>query len=93
MRNCFEACKLMDVKVAGCFFTWTNKQEGESRVMSRIDRVVANQDWNDMFEGVLANFIPEGTFDHCPIILHTYKDLDSFKPFRFYNMWCNAHQF
>ncbi|XP_056691798.1 uncharacterized protein [Spinacia oleracea] len=93
MRDCFSVCKLEDIKNAGCFFTWTNKQEGENRVMSKIDRVVANQDWVDCFDTAVANFLPEGAFDHCPTIIKSYSTDATHKPFRFFNMWCNATGF
>ncbi|XP_056697506.1 uncharacterized protein [Spinacia oleracea] len=93
MRDCFSVCKLEDIKTAGCFFTWTNKQEGENRVMSKIDRVVANQNWVECFDTAVANFLPEGAFDHCPAIIRTYSADATHKPFRFFNMWCNAPGF
>lgn len=44
-RDCITQCKLYDVKYTGRFFTWTNKQEGDSRGFSKIDRVVGNDVW------------------------------------------------
>lgn len=93
MRECFSVCKLEDIKTAGCFFTWTNKQEGANRVMSKIDRVVANQNWVECFDTAVANFLPEGAFDHCPAIIRSYSADATHKPFRFFNMWCNAPGF
>ncbi|XP_056697592.1 uncharacterized protein [Spinacia oleracea] len=72
MRQCMARCKLTEVKTMGRHFTWTNKQEGVDRVFSRIDRVLANEAWGDLFDGAEATFLPEGTFDHCPMILTTF---------------------
>lgn len=93
MRNCFAKCGLMDIKAVGHFFTWNNKQEGDNRVLSRIDRAVANESWCDMFDKVSANFLPEGTLDHSPVVLKHFDILVERKPFRFFNMWCSALNF
>lgn len=40
--ECMNACKLVDIKASGRYYTSTNKQEGDARVFSRIDRVLVN---------------------------------------------------
>ena len=37
--QCLRDCCLHDAVMIGPFFTWSNKQEGEHRVFSKIDRV------------------------------------------------------
>lgn len=93
MRNCMATCKLSQVKTVGRHFTWNNKQEGEARVFSRIDRVLSNTAWDDMFATAEAMYLPEGTYDHCPMILNTFTTNQSKKPFRFYNMWTSSPDF
>lgn len=87
------ACGLTEVKTMGRQFTMTNKQDGSSKVFSRIDRVLANALWEDTFPTVEATFLPEHTYDHCPMILSCYNDSLSKKPFRFYNMWTTSKAF
>ncbi|KAL2896507.1 LINE-1 reverse transcriptase-like protein [Bienertia sinuspersici] len=36
----------------GRYYTWTNKQDGSSRVLSKLDRVVGDHLWMDCFEDV-----------------------------------------
>ncbi|XP_062118460.1 uncharacterized protein LOC133832091 [Humulus lupulus] len=48
-QHCIEKCNLEDVKFTGSFFTWTNKQQGDDRIYSKIDRVMANQRWLDWY--------------------------------------------
>ncbi|XP_021853432.1 uncharacterized protein [Spinacia oleracea] len=93
MRNCMATCNLTQVKTIGRQFTWNNKQEGENRVFSRIDRVLSNTAWDDKFPTAEAMYLPEGTFDHCPMILSTLSTCQSKKPFRFYNMWTSSPDF
>ncbi|XP_074301068.1 uncharacterized protein LOC141632419 [Silene latifolia] len=44
-QECVDACGLYDLSSTGAYFTWNNKQEGDERVFSRIDRVLANDTW------------------------------------------------
>ncbi|XP_062103113.1 uncharacterized protein LOC133814132 [Humulus lupulus] len=44
-QDCIEECQLEDVKYSSCFFTWTKKQDKEGIIYSKIDRVMANQEW------------------------------------------------
>ncbi|XP_030494903.1 uncharacterized protein LOC115710693 [Cannabis sativa] len=48
-HECVEICKLEDVKYTRNFFTWSNNQHGEDRIYSKIDRVLANQPWMELF--------------------------------------------
>uniref|UniRef100_A0A803QBN3 Uncharacterized protein n=1 Tax=Cannabis sativa TaxID=3483 RepID=A0A803QBN3_CANSA len=40
--DCIAHCRLEDVKFSGSFYTWCNKQFGDDRIYSKIDRVLAN---------------------------------------------------
>ncbi|XP_010666883.1 uncharacterized protein LOC104884000 [Beta vulgaris subsp. vulgaris] len=91
MIDCLQVCKLTDVPSTGRYFTWNNKQDGHRRVFSRIDRVIATQQWMDRYELAVAVFMPEGSYDHTPVVLQVYPEIQKKKPFRFHNMWCH-HQ-
>ncbi|XP_056688203.1 uncharacterized protein [Spinacia oleracea] len=93
MSNCMSLCNLSVIITVGRHFTWNNKQEGANRVFSRIDRVLRNAKWNDLFETAEAAYLDEATFDHCPMILRCYKAGCVKRPFRFFNMWLNANNF
>lgn len=45
LRGCLEACNLIDSKPTCNFFTWTNKQDGDSGVFCKLDRVIWNERW------------------------------------------------
>ncbi|XP_056685596.1 uncharacterized protein [Spinacia oleracea] len=79
---------LEDVKAAGHFYTWNNKQEGDARVFSKIDRALGNDLWFQNYPNAEADFLTEGEYDHCPIVLAVYP-IDSIakKPFRYFSMW------
>ncbi|XP_056698158.1 uncharacterized protein [Spinacia oleracea] len=87
-RNCVDICGLEDVKAAGHFYTWSNKQAGEAKVFSKIDRVLANDLWFQNYPNAEAGFLFEGEYDHCPIVLAVYPcDNIAKKPFRYFAMW------
>ncbi|XP_074301589.1 uncharacterized protein LOC141632990 [Silene latifolia] len=82
------------MKTTGAFFTWTNKQPSETRVFSRIDRVLVNTEWTDVWPDYFAHFAPEGSFDHCPCVIYGEVDiLPRRKPFKFFNMWSRVPDF
>ncbi|XP_062112848.1 uncharacterized protein LOC133824003 [Humulus lupulus] len=93
-RDCVEKCNLEDLKYSGIFYTWNNKQKPEDRVFSKLDRALVNPQWTDCFQYSEANFLPEGCFDHNPILVSLYQDVISGrKPFRYFRMWKDADDF
>ncbi|XP_021859332.2 uncharacterized protein [Spinacia oleracea] len=93
MRNCMFYCDFTTIKTVGRQYTWNNKQEGKARVFSRIYRVMSNASLIDLFPTAEANFLPEGEFDHSPMLLSFYKNDKLKRPFRFFNMWAHADNF
>ncbi|XP_074299624.1 uncharacterized protein LOC141630764 [Silene latifolia] len=87
-------CQIYDLKATGSFFTWNNKHDCGVKVYSRIDRVLINGEWQTEFPDSVANFLPEGLFDHCPCLIQC--EAQQFrKPaaFKYYNMWSLAKEF
>ena len=69
-RQCIRDCLLQDHLVNGPLFTWSNKQEGENRVFSKIDKVLANSLWFSSFTNANAMIIPEDILVHCACIVN-----------------------
>ncbi|KAL2923736.1 Photosystem I assembly protein Ycf3 [Bienertia sinuspersici] len=93
-RTCMERCGLIDIPYGGQLFIWSNKQMGEDRVFSKIDRVMANEAWLETFSKVNATFLPEGISDHCPALVRIMNDdSEGKKPFKYYRMWREAKGF
>ncbi|XP_074277873.1 uncharacterized protein LOC141601483 [Silene latifolia] len=87
-RDCVHYCDLMDIKGKGDFYTWNNKQVPGSRHYSRIDRFLVNSEWMDLYPLAYAHFLPEGLFDHNPVVCYRRQDRVCRRPaFRYYNMW------
>ncbi|XP_074274081.1 uncharacterized protein LOC141597513 [Silene latifolia] len=87
-------CDLHDMKTTGAFFTWNNKQPSATRVFSRIDRVLINGDWLNLWPDWVAHFQPEGEFDHCPCVVFCGEMPKGKKrPFKFFNMWTKVEEY
>lgn len=93
MRSCTASCQLNEVKIVGSHFTWNKKQDGPARVFTRIDRVLANSQWEDTFPTTEVAYLLEEEFDHFPMVMSCYKTVQQKKPFRFYHMWINSESF
>ncbi|XP_074300544.1 uncharacterized protein LOC141631823 [Silene latifolia] len=92
--DCIHECGVMDMQATGAFYTWNNKQPPETRVYSRLDRLMVNQEWLDQFPEYLANFLPEGLFDHNPCLVSKGSmGGNQHKPFKYFNMWSAAEGF
>uniref|UniRef100_A0A803PPW5 DUF4283 domain-containing protein n=1 Tax=Cannabis sativa TaxID=3483 RepID=A0A803PPW5_CANSA len=68
-KDCISYCLLEDIKSSGKFFTWCNNQQGGDRIYSKLDRVMANAKWMDLWLGAEAIFLNEGIFDHSPALI------------------------
>ncbi|KAL2922586.1 Mucin-20 [Bienertia sinuspersici] len=93
MIECFNICGLEDMRSSGRFFTWSNKQEGAKRVLTKIDRALCNGGWCDMFPTAETLFLPENDFDHTPMVIRIFPPQPGRKPFRFFNYWCTNPNF
>lgn len=93
-RRCVESCNRDDMKATRCFYTWNNKQGEDTRVFSKIDRVMCNIEWMESYQFTEANFLLEGDFDHCPMVLTSHPQQNfGKKPFRYFAMWKHADNF
>ncbi|XP_074297794.1 uncharacterized protein LOC141628569 [Silene latifolia] len=93
-QNTMAACDLQDIKTTGAFFTWTNKQPSATRVFSRIDRVLVNDSWLQVWLDYYAHFALEGSFDHCFCVVEgSTNSMVRRKPFKFFNMWSKVADF
>ncbi|CAI9108335.1 OLC1v1007905C1 [Oldenlandia corymbosa var. corymbosa] len=64
-----ETNKLWEMKVNGGRFTWSNKQLGDMRILSRIDRIMVNEEWLQKFPEAYANVLPAGISDRNAFLI------------------------
>lgn len=87
-KNCFVHCVLKDLKYKGSKFTWNSNQEGGDRVFCKLDRILCNEEWVDMYPDAVTDFLPEGIFYHTPAIVALAGGFHKGKtPFRYCNWW------
>lgn len=92
-NQCLLDINMEELATRGSWFTWSNKRGGGGANMSRIDRVLVNGDWLDMFpESEALAYVP-GISDHCSLLVTVFKEVACKKPFRFFNFWMKHHQF
>ncbi|XP_062085742.1 uncharacterized protein LOC133791849 [Humulus lupulus] len=82
------------LKRSGSNFTWTNNQDGSSRIYSKIDHGFVNEEWHDSFPNTAARFSWEATSDHCSCVISASATKTiGIKPFRFFNFLAEHHDF
>ncbi|XP_062094243.1 uncharacterized protein LOC133800304 [Humulus lupulus] len=83
-----------EMNLLGSYYTWSNNQDGNNRIFSKIDRVFINEAWIDTFPNVNAIASWEVVSDHYAIILKHISVLkNGLRSFRFFNMWTSHLQF
>ncbi|XP_048502701.1 uncharacterized protein LOC125498519 [Beta vulgaris subsp. vulgaris] len=93
-RQCIRECKVQDHPTSSPHYTWSNKKEGDQRVFSKIDRVLANSKWFDSFRNAYAMFLLEGISYQCACVVKLDNTLvEKARPFKFCNMWALDESF
>jgi endonuclease/exonuclease/phosphatase family metal-dependent hydrolase len=73
-RDALETCKLVDLGFSGLPYTYDNRRRGNKNVKVRLDRVVADNRWRDIFSEARVVHQVSPCSDHCPIVLHCEKE-------------------
>ncbi|PWA92694.1 RNA-directed DNA polymerase, eukaryota, Reverse transcriptase zinc-binding domain protein [Artemisia annua] len=86
-KECIDEIELVDINRSGLQFTWNQKPRGLDGTLKKIDRIMANFGFMDLFVGAHAIFQPYRISDHSPAIL-TIPTAVTFKPrpFKFANI-------
>ncbi|KAF5197698.1 Dnase i-like superfamily protein [Thalictrum thalictroides] len=94
-RECVNETNLYDISSTGCFYTWSNRSsDGRRRTLTRIYRVLINDEWAQVFEHTFANFLPQGISDHSAIVIKWKSSTHStVTPFKFFNHWTSHPEF
>ncbi|GKA65309.1 RNA-directed DNA polymerase, eukaryota, reverse transcriptase zinc-binding domain protein [Tanacetum coccineum] len=69
-RSCVQQLDMDDLARNGLFYTWVQKSKNpENGIIKKLDRVMGNSEFLDIFGACYANFLPYVTSDYCPALL------------------------
>ena len=89
-REVLADCNLLDLGFKGPKWTYDNKQSGADNVKARIDRGVADQEWNAIFPNASIEHLCTSRSDHLPLLLR-FGQREEWRPinkiFRYEYMW------
>lgn len=92
-NDCLNAISMQEMVTKGFWFTWSNKRGGLGDNKSRLDRVLVNDGWIDLFQDSEVVGNAPGISDHSALVLTVVQSKFKACPFRFYNFWMNDTRF
>nr|GFB77677.1 RNA-directed DNA polymerase, eukaryota, reverse transcriptase zinc-binding domain protein [Tanacetum cinerariifolium] len=86
-KECVENMEVMDVQSTGLQYTWNQKLKGKDGILHKLDQVLANLEFLDVFMSAHAVFKPYKISNHSPAVL-SIPSLVKVKPmpFKFFNV-------
>ncbi|XP_026448145.1 uncharacterized protein LOC113348541 [Papaver somniferum] len=79
---------LFEAEALGSKFTWSNRQTGVRRIISKLDRAVINEFWLNRVENWRCKALPREVYDHSPLIGYPFVNTRPRRaPFRVKKMW------
>jgi hypothetical protein len=64
-NNMIWDLSLQEIPLLDHVFTWSNMQNPP--ILSKLDRILINADWNDSLPNSVASTLPRTTSDHFPL--------------------------
>ncbi|KAJ0442317.1 putative RNA-directed DNA polymerase [Helianthus annuus] len=93
-KECIRNIEVFDVKSSGLHFTWNQKPKHGVGIMRKIDRVMANCHFTDVFPNAFAVFQPHRVSDHSACVLKLPEIVrNKHKPFKFPNFLIHKAEF
>jgi endonuclease/exonuclease/phosphatase family metal-dependent hydrolase len=80
-RRFMNALELKDLYLHGRRFTWSNEQMRTT--LCRLDRVLYNNWWHDIFPRAMLQAVSSAASDHSPLVLSLDADFKTNRRFRF----------
>lgn len=66
---------------------------GQAIRLSVINHALCNDPWSQSYPNAEVSFLPEGNFDHSPILVQFYTKVQTRTSFKFYNYCTNNDKF
>jgi hypothetical protein len=88
-ESCVNDCNLLDLGYAGSNFTWNRGQ-----LYERLDRVLCNPTWQEIFSDSIITHLPLPTSDHCGLWIQMTGTIHhNNRPFKFMAPWLDHPDF
>ncbi|GAA0156478.1 hypothetical protein LIER_13970 [Lithospermum erythrorhizon] len=88
-NDCLMNCRLEDAGYCGSTFSWTN-----GRIAKRLDRVLHNQIYGELYTQVKVKQLAKTLSDHAPMLVNSSKPTEGAKgSFKFQKMWFHHPDF
>ncbi|GJV71773.1 hypothetical protein Tco_1491768 [Tanacetum coccineum] len=93
-KDCVTNIEVFDINSFGLHFTWNQKPKGRGGILKKLDRIMGNIGFVDVFLRAYALFQPYRISDHSPSVL-TIPSLSAVKPkpFKFFNFLAYKESF
>ncbi|KAJ9536708.1 LOW QUALITY PROTEIN: hypothetical protein OSB04_un000093 [Centaurea solstitialis] len=92
--DCVSRLNVFDLRYYGCFFTWSQKPSGGQGIYKKLDRVMVNAEFVDLFPISSVTFCSRGVSDHCPgIVTMDSRRIKKNPQFRFDNFMSSHMEF
>lgn len=62
-------CQFADLGYKGNRYTWTSNRRLGNHIRERLDKLMANYEWINLFPNSLVTHLPRTHSDHCPLLL------------------------
>lgn len=92
-QACLEETDLLDVPARGMAYTWSNRRDGDARILSKLDRVLVTEEWKKEFPYIQLDFQSSLTSDHAHAILYVAEKIGGPRPFKFTSCWMRHKEF
>ncbi|XP_070046535.1 uncharacterized protein [Nicotiana tomentosiformis] len=91
---CINSCELFDLGYKGSPFTWWNGRPNEECIFKRLDRILVNLPFQNLFPDIEMEHLIKTSSDHAPLLMSSgEKPMKIVKPFKFLNFWTNHETF
>ncbi|XP_019234732.1 PREDICTED: uncharacterized protein LOC109215172 [Nicotiana attenuata] len=93
-RHCVNTCNLTDLGFKGSIFTWWNGRAEDDCIFKRLDKCLANAEFQQMLPTIEVSHLSKTGSDHSPMLLKGSADeIPVKKAFRFLNFWTKHPSF